>query len=66
MTILTVGECAKYAKCSTRTIYRMISAGELRAYKLGKSGRSIRIKQQDLDKCLKPIKAYSYEAGGLV
>ena len=65
-TVYTRQQSAKQLKCSVRTVDRMIARGELKAYKIGKAGRSIRIKQQDLEKCLKPIKAYSYEAGGLV
>ena len=44
--LLTVAEVAAYARVSTRTVYRAIWAGKLRA---SRSGRQLRIHPDDVD-----------------
>ena len=52
---LTITEAAQRLHASTRTVYRMINSGELKAYRLGKRA-TIRIKACDIDAALTPIK----------
>jgi len=62
-TKLTVDDVAQILQCSALTIRRMISRGELRAYRYGKS-RLIRIDPRDLDKIRKPVTRVSAALGG--
>ena len=50
---LTQDEAAEYLNVTTRTIRRMIAAGDLPASRLGK--RMLRIDAADLDGLLRPI-----------
>lgn len=59
---LTIAEASEHLKCSHKTIRRMISRGELRAYRFG---RLIRIKAQDLDRAFKPVTNLADMRGGL-
>ncbi|MCB2175599.1 MAG: helix-turn-helix domain-containing protein [Actinomycetales bacterium] len=52
---VSIEQGAERLGVSTRTIRRMIAAGELRAYRLG--GRLIRIDEQSLRAVLRPIPA---------
>jgi len=52
---LSKAAAADQIDVTTRTINRMIAAGELPAYRVGK--RMVRIKQTDLDALLSPIPA---------
>lgn len=54
-TILTIPEAGEMLGLSPTTIRRLISRGELKAHRVG---RGIRIRSIDIDKALKPIKAY--------
>jgi excisionase family DNA binding protein len=49
---LDTHEAADRVGFTERTIRRKIAKGELRAYRLGESGRDIRIDTADLDKLL--------------
>lgn len=63
---LSIADAASPAvlDCHPDTIRRMISRGELRAYRVG---RLIRIKRADLDKALKPVtNAADIRGGGRV
>lgn len=50
---LTQIEAAEYLGVTDRTLRRMIAAGELPAYRLGK--RLLRLDARDLDAMLRPI-----------
>lgn len=56
---LTIPQVAEYLACSTYTVRRMISRGELRAIRVG---RLIRIRSEDLARVGKPVTRVS--AGG--
>jgi excisionase family DNA binding protein len=43
---VTVGEVARQLRVSNMTVYRLISAGELRAVRVGKS---YRLREEDVD-----------------
>lgn len=51
---LTIAQVAEFLQCNHHTVRRMISRGELRAYRLGAS-QIIRISRSDLDKAFKPV-----------
>lgn len=51
---LTVEQAARLLQCQTKTVRRMISRGELRAFRPGKA-RLIRIARQDLERALRPV-----------
>lgn len=50
---LTQDEAAEHLNVTTRTIRRMIAAGDLPAYRLGQ--RMLRIDATDVDNLLRPI-----------
>lgn len=50
---ITLDECAEYLGTSARTVRRMISAGTIKAYRLGP--RLVRIDFAELDLALRPI-----------
>lgn len=50
----TINSAADYLECSRDTIRRLISRGELRAYRYG-SSRIIRIDGADLNKLRRPV-----------
>jgi excisionase family DNA binding protein len=52
---LTIADVAKLLSLSTATIRNMIFKGELMAYRLGVSGRIIRILKSDVDALWKPL-----------
>jgi excisionase family DNA binding protein len=51
---LSITEVAHNLNCSDDTVRRMISRGELRAYRVG-SSRLIRIKRADLERAMRPV-----------
>lgn len=51
---VSLDDAADYLSCSKLTVRRRIAAGELRAYRLGRS-RTIRLDLADLDALLRPI-----------
>ena len=53
---LTVAEAAEYVGFSTKTIFRRIQSGELRALR---SGRQYRIHVDDLEAMLAPVKVWA-------
>lgn len=59
--LLTIAEVADLLKCNQVTIRRMISRGELPAYRYGK--HLIRIDPRDLDKVRKPVTCVSKALG---
>jgi excisionase family DNA binding protein len=50
----TVSEAARLLQISPSTVWRWIDAGKLPAYRIG--GRAIRIKREDLDTFIRPVK----------
>jgi excisionase family DNA binding protein len=50
---ISIAEAAEYFGCSPRTIRRAITAGRLRAYRVGP--RMIRVDVRDLDRMARPI-----------
>jgi excisionase family DNA binding protein len=52
---LTIADVAKLLSLSTATIRNMIFKGELMAYRVGVSGRIIRILKSDFDALWKPL-----------
>lgn len=50
---VTIDQAAAYLQCNAITIRRMISRGELRAYRY--SARIIRIDMADLEKLRRPV-----------
>lgn len=52
---LTIPEVAAELKCSPSTIRNMISRGELRAYRYGKTSRLIRIDRTELERIRRPV-----------
>jgi excisionase family DNA binding protein len=50
--LLTSQEASAYLGCCSRTLRRLIQAGRLHAYRLG---RALRFRQEDLDRALEPI-----------
>tara|TARA_B110000503_G_scaffold15835_1_gene22361 strand:+ start:675 stop:890 length:216 start_codon:yes stop_codon:yes gene_type:complete len=52
---MTIADVAKSLSLSTATIRSMIFKGELMAYRLGVSGRIIRILKSDVDALWTPI-----------
>ncbi|MFD0362670.1 helix-turn-helix transcriptional regulator [Nocardia sp. GCM10030253] len=52
-TLITLREAAGQLKLSVRTLERLISAGDLRAYKVG--ARSVRVDPKDLGGLVRPI-----------
>jgi len=51
--LLSLGDAAEYLGVNERTLRRMISAGDLPAYRLG--SKTIRVDAQDIDDMLNPI-----------
>jgi len=51
---ITIEQAAEQLACTHWTIRRMISRGELRAYRFGKA-RMIRIDPRDLDRIKRPV-----------
>lgn len=52
---LTIPQAGEVLALSPTTIRRMIQRGELKAHR---AGRAIRIKSSEIERALKPIKAY--------
>jgi len=50
---LSIADAAKERGCSTDTIRRMVSRGDLKAYRLGP--RLIRIRRRDLERAMRPV-----------
>lgn len=48
-----ISDAAAYLGCTDKTIRRLISAGKLAAFRLGK--RAIRVDRADLDELMRPI-----------
>jgi excisionase family DNA binding protein len=51
--MLTIDQAAEKLGISRRSVRRLISSGELRAYRVGE--RSVRVDFNDLDAVLKPV-----------
>lgn len=49
---ITVAEAAEYLQISSRTVRRLITDGELTGYRMGHSGRTIRVDQTEIDEQL--------------
>lgn len=61
---LTIHDVAEQLKLSDLTVRRMVSRGEIKAFRgVGKS-RLIRIKQYEVDKALKPVTSAAENLGG--
>jgi excisionase family DNA binding protein len=52
---ITIDAAADELGVSRRTVRRLISSGELRAYRIASSASPVRIDRNDLAKILKPI-----------
>jgi len=51
--LMSIREAAAYVGASTKTITRLVVAGDLKAYRFGQ--RLIRLKRSDLDALLVPV-----------
>jgi|KBSSwiStaDraftv2_1062776.scaffolds.fasta_scaffold3291723_2 excisionase family DNA binding protein len=49
---ISISEAAEYLKVSDRTVRRLIADGELTGYRIGKSGRLIRVDRNEIDQNL--------------
>jgi excisionase family DNA binding protein len=49
---ITVAEAAEYLQISDRTVRRLIADGELNGYRMGQSGRVIRVDLNEIDEQL--------------
>lgn len=49
--LMTLKEVMEYLQISERTVYRMIEAGELTRYRVGK--RNIRFKREEVERLLR-------------
>ena len=55
---ITVAEAAEYLQISDRTVRRLIADGELNCYRMGQSGRVIRVDLNEIDEQLmRPMSA---------
>lgn len=53
---ITIAEAADYLQISTRTVHRLIRDGELNGYRIGQSGRLIRVDMNEIDgQLMRPI-----------
>ena len=53
---ITIAETAEYLQVSTHTVRRLIADGELNGYRMGRSGRTIRVDLNEIDEQLmRPI-----------
>lgn len=53
---ISIAEAADYLQISTRTVRRLIRDGELNGYRIGQSGRLIRVDMNEIDgQLLRPI-----------
>ncbi len=53
---ITIAEAAEYLQISGRTVRRLITDGELNGYRMGRSGRTIRVDLNEIDEQLmRPI-----------
>jgi excisionase family DNA binding protein len=63
--LLTLREVAGKLRCSARTVRRIIDAGELRAVRLGLSGKSDRVHPDDLERYMRQTALYRhFDASG--
>lgn len=62
-TLLSPQDAADWAACSHWTIRRMISHGQLKAYRVPGT-RLLRIKQADLEKAFRPVTPVAANFGG--
>lgn len=53
--LLRASEVAKQWQCSVRTVNRLVDNGKLAAIQLGKSARSRRFAQEDVDQCVRTL-----------
>ena len=60
---LSITTAATELDCSELTIRRMISRGELRAYRVGP--RLIRIKRRDLERAMRPVTRVELATAGV-
>ncbi len=60
---LTIDQAAELLQCSPWTVRRMISRGDIRAYRF-KRTRLIRIDPRDLEKARRPITTADLNLGG--
>ncbi|MGV4290958.1 excisionase family DNA-binding protein [Trueperella pyogenes] len=61
----SIKQAAELWGCSEKTIRRRIADGSIKAHRIGKSGRLIRIKADQLEKALAPLPAYSPALAGM-
>lgn len=53
---ISIAEAADYLQISTSTVRRLISDGELNGYRIGQSGRLIRVDMNEIDaQLMRPI-----------
>ncbi len=53
---ITIAEAAEYLQISARTVRRLIRDGELNGYRIGQSGRLIRVDMNEIDgQLMRPI-----------
>jgi len=62
-TAWTIEQVAEHLQCSHWTIRRMISNGQLKAFRVG---RLIRIRPEDLNRALKPVTTFTSAGGGRI
>lgn len=55
MPYLSIKETAERLECSPDTVRRLIARGELKANRLGRTSRLIRIDAKDVEKLLRPV-----------
>lgn len=61
---LTISQVSEILQCSQDTVRRMISRGELKAYRYGNKSRLIRIDAADIDRIRKPVTRINEVLGG--
>lgn len=53
--LISLAEAGELMGCCDRTIRRRISSGELTGYRIGRTGRVIRVKRSDVLGLLRPM-----------
>ncbi len=55
---MTIAQVANTLQCNIKTVRAMISNGDLKTYRVGNTGRFIRILKSDFDALWKPFPIY--------
>jgi excisionase family DNA binding protein len=61
--LLSTKEASIYLDCHLRTLFRLVNDGRLKAYRLG---RSLKFRQDDLDRALEPVNTDSNALGDFI